>query len=228
MNGNQPHVSTTILYRPVGLGELALVFDAELRGFPPRLPDQPIFYPVLNRDYAVQIARDWNAPSEQSGFSGFVTEFAMDSHYLEQFPVQTVGGSVHQEFWVPAEQLAEFNRKIRDAIRVTDAFFSDSYIGYIPTQFGLAKKTAAEQLVCLAATFDYSGMDFTCETAANAKAIYLNFPFWLSRDFSDWDVSLTRRDKVLDALRKIWNSRFPLIPLFESRPMQSKATHGRG
>ena len=137
--------------------------------------------------------------------------------------MQTVGGSVHQELWVPAERLAEFNDKIQDTIRITDAFFSDSYTGFIPSQFGLARRTATEQLVCMAATFDYSGMDFICETAANHKAIYLNFPFWLSRDFSSHGVSLSQRDRVLDAMRELWHPRFPQTPLYESHAIRPNA-----
>jgi hypothetical protein len=38
--------------------------------FPPRLPEQPFFYPVTNQDYATQIARDWNANDEASGWTG--------------------------------------------------------------------------------------------------------------------------------------------------------------
>lgn len=47
-----------ILYRPVGLEALRLIYDADMRAFPPRLPDQPIFYPVTNDGYAKQIAKD--------------------------------------------------------------------------------------------------------------------------------------------------------------------------
>lgn len=35
---------------------------------PPRLPDQPIFYPVLNEAYAVKIARDRNVPAPGAGY----------------------------------------------------------------------------------------------------------------------------------------------------------------
>lgn len=52
-----------LLWRPVGIRELALIFAAKMAAFPPRLPDQPIFYPVLNEGYATQIARDWNTRS---------------------------------------------------------------------------------------------------------------------------------------------------------------------
>jgi hypothetical protein len=65
-------MSTRTLYRPAGQKELDLIGAADYRAFPPRLPDQPIFYPVLNRAYAEQIARDWNTRDERSGFVGYV------------------------------------------------------------------------------------------------------------------------------------------------------------
>ncbi|MBO9582019.1 MAG: hypothetical protein J7498_14095 [Sphingobium sp.] len=49
---------TITLWRPVGPEELALIEATGMRAFPPRLPEQPIFYPVTTRDYAVKIARD--------------------------------------------------------------------------------------------------------------------------------------------------------------------------
>jgi hypothetical protein len=58
-----------ILWRPVGLHEMALIFDAEMKRFPPRLPDQPIFYPVLVEDYANQIAGSWN--TKDPPFAGY-------------------------------------------------------------------------------------------------------------------------------------------------------------
>ncbi|HYF34812.1 MAG TPA: hypothetical protein VD994_05925 [Prosthecobacter sp.] len=110
---------STTLYRPVGPKELALIEAAQWRAFPPRLPDQPIFYPVMNVDYAVQIARDWNVPA--SG-SGFVTRFAVRSDFLARYQVQTVGGREHQELWVPAEELTEFNENIIGLIEVIARF----------------------------------------------------------------------------------------------------------
>jgi hypothetical protein len=52
-----------ILWRPVGPAELELIRNAAMRAFPPRLPEQPIFYPVLSEEYAIKIARDWNVPA---------------------------------------------------------------------------------------------------------------------------------------------------------------------
>ena len=111
-----------LLFRPVGKKELELIAASEFRAFPPRLPHQPIFYPVLNRGYATAIARDWNTKDEASGYAGYVTEFDVEDEYVRRFPVQTVGSSLHQELWVPAEELEEFNRHIVGAIRVVATF----------------------------------------------------------------------------------------------------------
>src|SRR6266487_6085914 len=80
---------TTILYRPVGPKELALIAASGFREFPPRLPEQPIFYPVLNEEYARQIARKWNVPA--SG-AGYVTRFAVRNEFVARYPIHTVGG----------------------------------------------------------------------------------------------------------------------------------------
>jgi hypothetical protein len=120
------------LYRPVGVVELRLIEQAAWRAFPPRLRGQPIFYPVLERAYAVQIARDWNVSDEASGFAGFVTEFTITAACAARYPVQVVGGSEHRELWVPAEDLASFNEAIVEPIRVTDAFYGPRYVGPRP------------------------------------------------------------------------------------------------
>ena len=108
-------MNTITLYRPVGPQELALIEASGFKEFPPRLPEQPIFYPVLNEDYARQIARDWNVPA--SG-AGYVTRFAVRQEFVARYPVQKVGSNVHQELWIPAEDLAEMNRSIVGLIEV--------------------------------------------------------------------------------------------------------------
>ena len=110
---------TTTLFRPVGPEELELVKQSGMAEFPPRLPGQPIFYPVTNEEYAIQIARDWNV--RDSG-SGYVTRFDVDSGYLAKFEIQKVGGELHTELWVPAEELEEFNSHIIGQIQVTRTF----------------------------------------------------------------------------------------------------------
>jgi hypothetical protein len=115
-------MKTSTLFRPVGPNELALIAAAGFREFPPRLPDQPIFYPVLNEEYATQIARDWNVKA--SG-SGFVTRFQVASAFLERYPEQTVGAAIHRELWIPAEELPELNRNIVGLIEVIAEFHSE-------------------------------------------------------------------------------------------------------
>jgi hypothetical protein len=116
----------TTLYRPVGQYELDLISESGFRAFPPRLPEQPIFYPVLNEDYAVQIARDWNTKDEVSGYVGYVTRFRVRSQFLSRYDVKTVGGAVHQEYWIPAEDLAELNANIDGLIEVIAEYRAQS------------------------------------------------------------------------------------------------------
>ena len=119
-----PTDEITVLYRPVGQQELELIRESGFRIFPPRLPEQPIFYPVLNEDYAKQIARDWNAKRNNPKV-GYVTRFAVRNEFLESYEIQTVGGSLHQEYWIPAEDLAEFNRNIVGPIEVVAEYRED-------------------------------------------------------------------------------------------------------
>lgn len=114
--------AVTRLFRPVGQRELELIAAAEWRAFPPRLPHQPIFYPVLTEDYAVEIARDWNTKDAASGYVGYVTRFAVDDDHIAQFPVQIAGARRHQELWIPAAALAEFNAHIQGTIEVIATF----------------------------------------------------------------------------------------------------------
>ena len=107
------------LFRPVGHIELELIRATGNRAFPPRLPEQPIFYPVLTEAYAVQIARDWNV--KDSG-AGFVTRFRVGKDFVSKYLVQTVGHSTHQELWIPAEEFAAFNENIVGSIEVIAEF----------------------------------------------------------------------------------------------------------
>ena len=118
---SQDDENTTLLFRPVGQKELELIQHSEFKTFPLHLPGQPIFYPVLNEEYATQIARDWNAKHGVEKV-GYVTRFRVRSAYLNKYEVQTVGGSVHQEYWIPAEELPEFNRNIVGRIEVVSEY----------------------------------------------------------------------------------------------------------
>lgn len=111
-----------ILFRPVGEKELALVKASGYTAFPPRLPEQPIFYPVLNERYASEIAERWNTKDKTSDFKGYVTRFEVDDEFISKYEVQTVGRSYHQELWIPSDELCEFNNHIIGKIEVVKEF----------------------------------------------------------------------------------------------------------
>jgi hypothetical protein len=201
------------LFRPVGLHEMSLLWDMEWRGFPPRLPHQPIFYPVKTREYAREIASQWNIKDEPSGFGGFVTEFAVADEYLSKFDPRTVGTINHVEYWIPSEELATFNQQIVQPIRVTEAYFGETFRGYIPDSFGLRGKDAAEQFMMLARTWQYSRMDFICEAALNCKTIYINSWFWAQHDFVRDGLSEDDTRKTIAALQRAWEHNKIGIPL---------------
>ena len=116
------NLGTVTLYRPVGDEELKRISESGFRHFPPRLPSQPIFYPVANAEYASQIARDWNA---SAGRHGYVTEFRVRRRHLGRYAIHCVGGRIHQEYWIPAEELPEFNKNIVGKIEVIADYAPD-------------------------------------------------------------------------------------------------------
>jgi hypothetical protein len=116
-----PTDDTIVLFRPTGSKELALIQQSGYTAFPPRLFWQPIFYPVLNEEYATQIARDWNA---RDGNSGYVTRFRVQRAFLHRYEVHQVGSAIDLEYWIPAEDLEEFNRNIVGKIEVIAEYHS--------------------------------------------------------------------------------------------------------
>ena len=112
-------METVTLWRPTGPRQFVLVEASGWREGPPRQADQPIFYPVLNEDYAIRVARDWNVKT--SGVD-YVTRFEVQKDFLDQYDVQQAGGQTILEYWIPAEDLDEFNRHIVGQIEVVREF----------------------------------------------------------------------------------------------------------
>jgi hypothetical protein len=110
---------TVTLWRPVGPQELQLIRDSGMRAFPPRLPEQPIFYPVLTEEYAIKIARDWNV---RASGSGYVTRFRVRKVFLDRYDVHDAGGRDHLEYWIPADEISAFNAAIVGEIEVVAQF----------------------------------------------------------------------------------------------------------
>lgn len=106
---------TVVLYRPCGPREMELVAQSGYRRWPARLEGQPIFYPVTNEEYARQITVEWNVPREGAGF---VTRWQVLRSFMDRYEIQTVGGSNHTEWWIPAEDLEALNDAIVGLIEV--------------------------------------------------------------------------------------------------------------
>ena len=103
------------LYRPVGPKELELVAASGYRRWPPRLDEQPIFYPVTNEEYAKEITIKWNV---QASGVGYVARFLVKKSFMDNYPVHKVGNDIHTEWWIPAEELEELNDNIVGKIEV--------------------------------------------------------------------------------------------------------------
>lgn len=107
------------LYRPVNQAELDLIIQLNWKKFPPRLPEQPIFYPVLNEAYATQITREWNVPTYGVGH---VLAFEVNDDFLKKYDIQKVGLDHHLEYWIPSEDLELFNDNIVGSIQLIETF----------------------------------------------------------------------------------------------------------
>ncbi|MEN4759759.1 ADP-ribosylation/crystallin J1 [Chryseobacterium sp. C39-AII1] len=105
-------MKTKTLYRPVGEKEMILIIENNFKIFPPRLEWQPIFYPVLDEEYASEIAEKWNTRDEAGNYLGFVTKFEVLEEVVNQYPSQNVGAKNHNELWIPSEELDTFNQAI--------------------------------------------------------------------------------------------------------------------
>jgi hypothetical protein len=204
---------TRTLYRPVGLKEMQLILEADSRAFPERLPGQPFFYPVLTLEYAVQMARDWNTKDAASGFAGFVTAFQVDAAYLRQFEEHQVGGSLHRELWIPAEELAEFNQHIVGRIELVKAFYGSGYVG---AKHWRQDWYADELFVKLRLISIYDGaQDWSGEVTLNQNAILLNFKYWIAHDFSA-EVTPEEKQLFLGHIAETWAYKFPDVYLLGS------------
>ena len=201
----------TRLFRPVGLQELALLWDSGMKEFPPRLVQQPIFYPVVNLEYARQIARDWNAPDEKSGFAGFVTQFDVSSTYLSKFELHTAGSAAHREYWIPAREMAQFNKAISGPISVQDEFFGAGFVGYIPEDHSFKGKNGVEQFAALSKILNHS--DFAAEVSANRKAVFLNCLFWFNTDVKRLGCQREQRNSLIAQLLGAWKVNKIEVPL---------------
>ena len=188
-----------ILYRPVGLYEMEKILDLEGKGFPARFEDQPIFYPVLNAEYARQIAEKWNQKDIHSGYVGYVTEFIIDDEYIKSFEIHQVGTHIHKEYWIPAEELEEFNRHIIGSIKIAMAFYGRYFVGILPSGItGFVEKDSRKQIDVLKRMLEYNSRSFNCTVFTEWKVVNLNFFLWCALEQENSIIL----GKILSALDK--------------------------
>ena len=133
-----------LLFRPVGLRELELIAASGFRAYPPRFQSQPIFYPVLTREYARSIIMNWNTREAEAGHFGCITEFDIEDDFVSRYPVQQLGGGPpFRELWVPAAELGDFNAHIVGPIRVIERMYGEKFNGGIDDSTGLSTSVVA-------------------------------------------------------------------------------------
>lgn len=188
-----------ILFRPTGQKEAAILFQSDISKWPPRLADQPTFYPVLNQPYATQIARDWKTQFDE--FVGYVTRFEVDNDYVSQFPIEKVGGREHLELWVPAEDLEAFNRNLRSRIEVLESFVGKRF----------ESEDAITLLIQLSQTTEAT--DFSKVIKAHAESIFLNYPYWHAETTEKLRLTQAQKVALLERIETSWKEYFPNINL---------------
>ncbi|RDC65478.1 hypothetical protein [Adhaeribacter pallidiroseus] len=146
---------------------------------------------------------------DNSGFSGFVTEFSLDESYLEKFEEQVVGGDIHRELWVPAEELEEFNNRIIDGIQVTAAFYGEKYIGNIKSSDRFKTLTAQQQLS--AVKLDWENGNFSLLLKEESVAIQANFSYWKSLPQSD------QLESLFENMEREWSVLHPKRALIKEK-----------
>ncbi|MEM7343983.1 MAG: hypothetical protein AAF485_07050 [Chloroflexota bacterium] len=107
-------MKTITLYRPTGEKELQLVKANGHKKWPPRLPEQPFFYPVTNEQYAIELTQ-WNITDFGAGY---VTKFEVEKAFMDNYPIKCVGAQHNTEWWIPAEDLEQLNSKIVGLIEI--------------------------------------------------------------------------------------------------------------
>lgn len=201
------------LFRPVGLFEMKLIVDLEMRGFPPRLLGQPIFYPVQNKKYADQIANQWNTKDKHSGFVGFITEWDISEAYISRYDRQVVGAAIHEEIWIPAEELDDFNQEIKGPIRLIDAFYGEKYTGTISSISEFIGNNAIEHFLFFKLMLDLSESDLSVHVIRNWQVVLFNFRHWSKTGHNDLGVSVKEKLRLLSTIVKVWRGFKADIPL---------------
>lgn len=167
------------LYRPVGLYEMSKILDLKGEEFPKEFFNHSLCRVIVNLDYALKVARDWNAKDRNSGYAGFVIEFEVNKSFIDNYTVQCVGKNNGLEYLIPANQISIFNYNIKGKIKIQDAFFGDDYIGINPLAVtGFKEKSPLKQIELLERIRNYNSLDFSGTIYVEWKIMNLNLLYW--------------------------------------------------
>jgi hypothetical protein len=189
-----------ILYRPVELEELCLVYQDDMRAFPSLLPQQRTFCAVLGEQDAIEVARRLSTDTDSR--AGFVTRFSLDDPAAQAFE-QVI---VDDELELPAEELGELNAHLAGNIEVVAAFFGPGYVGPSVGGVALGGKNASEQFLGLLGGVGDSGFYVASNLHRLGEAIFINFFYWEQHDFTPERVAPARRDRLLEDLKRVWSA----------------------
>ncbi|MBZ0308385.1 MAG: hypothetical protein K8I82_20130 [Anaerolineae bacterium] len=192
---------TRTLYRPVGLKEAELILVKGV--FPPRPPEEALFYPYLYEAYAEQVARERYIREENKGYAGFVTEFKVRRSYIDKFKERIVGDDIHAEFWIPVIELDELNQNIEGRIEITAAFYGEKYTGQWHRYL-----SAEELFIVLYRTCQHYNQVCWGEIRQNRHAVLLNYEYWKRHDFGD-AMSEEQKLSFLRKIAVIWEKKIP-------------------
>lgn len=192
---------TRTLYRPVGLQEAELILVKGI--FPPRPPEESIFYPFLNYAYAEQVARDRYTHNAKTNYAGFIAQFKVKKPYIDQFKARVVGDEIHTELWIPAAQLDEFNEQIDGKIEIVAAFYGPNYTGQWHRYL-----SAEELFVVMYRTCQHYNQVCWGEIRQNRHAVFLNYEYWKHHDFGTF-MSEEQKINFLRRIAVIWAKRVP-------------------
>ncbi|QDE71508.1 hypothetical protein BHS09_33495 [Myxococcus xanthus] len=118
--------------------------------------------------------------------------------------MRTVGNSLHQELWVPAEELATFNQHIQGPVRFTEAWYGPGYLGPDTSLVPLERQ--------LLALFEQSS-DALSLLQANTAVCLFNSAWWSSTPASAQGLNPSDHLRLLDRLRHAWVTLHPTWPL---------------
>jgi hypothetical protein len=83
---------------------------------------------LLIRIYTLLKRRVWIADAPDRNSRVLIPQSIIFGRYIDRFEVKVVGSSeVHQELWIPATDLAEFNRYIIGKIKIVAAYYGDRF-----------------------------------------------------------------------------------------------------